>query len=318
MTQLSTQHILITGGAGFIGSHTVEALLQKNIPVTVFDNLSSGKHSNLNLKSSLLRFIEGDVLDYSALIKAAEACTGILHLAALPSVPRSIDDPVHSHAVNTQGFLHVLQVIRELRRPLRLVYASSSAVYGEAKVLPCSDQAHLGKEVLSPYALQKVQNEQYAELFAKLYGIQSLALRYFNVYGPRQDPQSVYSGVISRFMDLYQQEQALSIYGDGRQSRDFIHVEDVARANVLALAGNYHGVLNIATGVPETLNKLVTYIEECGGQKAKLESLPPRLGDIHASYAATQKAEQYLDFCYQISLREGIERLISSRKTEYV
>ena len=253
-------------------------------------------------------------MDDSALAKALDGCAAVLHLTALPSVPRSIEDPIHSHSVNTVGFLQVLQAIREAQRPIRLVYASSSAIYGESKTLPCCDEDFSSRAVLSPYALQKVQNEQYAELYTKLFKIHSLALRYFNVYGARQDPQSIYSGVISRFLDRYKQGQTVTIFGDGRQSRDFIHVEDVARANCLALQGAYSGVLNIATGVPETLSKLVSYIEETGGQKATVEFAAARLGDIHTSYAATQKAKQYLDFRHQISLRDGIQQLMLAGK----
>jgi len=311
MTAISlTRGVLITGGAGFIGSHTADALLRKNIPVTVLDNLSTGKRSNLNLQAPLLRFIEGDVLDYATVQQAVQDCDAVLHLTALPSVPQSIEDPVHSHAVNTQGFLHVLQAIRETQRPLRLVYASSSAIYGDATDLPCSDTTSLSGAVLSPYALQKAQNEQYAALYDRLFNVRSLALRYFNVYGPRQDPQSLYSGVISRFLARYQQGDSLTVFGDGSQLRDFIHVEDVARANCLALESSASGILNIATGVPETLNQLLSYIEETGGQTAAVVYAPARLGDIHASYAATQKAEQHLNFRHQIPLREGVHRLM--------
>jgi UDP-glucose 4-epimerase len=204
----------------------------------------------------------------------------------------------------------VLQAVRETQKPIRLVYASSSAIYGDAQKLPCCDDQAPSPAMLSPYALQKAQNEQYAALYDRLFQVRSLALRYFNVYGSRQDPQSVYSGVISRFLDRYNQGLDLTIYGDGSQLRDFIHVDDVVRANCLALEGDYSGVLNIATGEPETLNSLLSYIEETGGQRAQLCYLAARLGDIHASYAATQKAEQHLGFRHLISLREGIRRLM--------
>ncbi len=261
--------------------------------------------------------IEGDVLDYSCVRQALEGVAAVLHLTALPSVPRSIEDPVYSHAVNTQGFLHVLQAIHESHRPIRLVYASSSAIYGDSQALPCCDEQALHSEVLSPYALQKVQNEQYARLYERLFKIPALALRYFNVYGLRQDPQSIYSGVISRFLERYKTGQALTLYGDGSQSRDFIHVEDVVRANCLALSGTYAGALNIATGMPETLARLLSYIEDAGGQKAKVVYESARLGDIHASYAATKKAEQFLGFRHQIPLREGIRQLMTQERTHH-
>lgn len=306
-----SQGVLVTGGAGFIGSHTVDALLHDNIPVTVLDNLSTGKLSNLNLKSRKLRFIEGDILDYPRVQEALKGCAAVLHLTALPSVPRSIEDPVYSHAVNTQGFLHILQAIYEARRPIRLVYASSSAVYGNSLMLPCCDEQTLHSDVLSPYALQKVHNEQYASLYDRLFELPALALRYFNVYGSRQDPKSPYSGVISLFLDRYGQGLPLTVYGDGNQSRDFIHIDDVVRANYLALSGNYSGVLNIATGVPQTLNHLLSFIEETGGQKAEVSYTAARLGDIEASYAAIHKAKQFLGFHHTIALRDGIRQLMS-------
>jgi len=305
----TSSSILITGGAGFIGSHTVNLLLKKNKAVTVLDNLSTGKLSNLDLKSPLLRFVEGDVTHYSALLEEVKQCESILHLAALPSVPQSIEDPIGTQAVNMNGFLHVLQAIREVSRPIRLVYASSAAVYGNSPLLPCCDETFLKYPVLSPYALQKIQDEQYADLYARLFNIPSLALRYFNVYGEGQDPQSVYSGVISRFLSRYQQKEKITLFGDGEQSRDFIHVSDVARANVLALECEYNGVLNIATGKAETLRNLVSYIEEKNKGKIEVEMKAPRPGDIRTSYAAIIKAKQYLHFQSEISLKTGIGQL---------
>jgi len=294
-----TKNVLITGGAGFIGSHTVDFLLSKGIAVTVFDNLSTGKKSNLDLKSPLLRFVEGDVLDYPLLQKEVSDCDAILYLAALPSVQKSIEGPIHSHMTNTLGFLHVLQAIREAKRTIRLVYSSSASIYGDSQSLPCSDETYFPHQVLSPYALQKIQNEQYADLYARLFGIQS-----------RQDPKSAYAGVISRFINHYKNGEQITIYGDGKQSRDFIHVNDIARANWLALQSTYNGVLNIAAGKPETLSNVIAYLEEIGGNKAKIEFAPARLGDIRVSYAATHKANQHLDFSHEISLRDGIELLM--------
>ena len=304
--------VLITGGAGFIGSHTVDFLLSKNISVTVLDNLSTGKLSNLNLKSPLLRFVEGDVLDYDLLKKEIAQSDAVLYLAALPSVPKSIEDPIQSHQFNTVGFLHALQAIREAERTIRFVYGSSASIYGDSKSLPCSDEDYSPHQTLSPYALQKIQNEQYADLYARLFGIHSLTLRYFNVYGSRQDPKSVYAGVISRFIDCYKNGEIIKIFGDGNQSRDFIHVNDVARANYLALQNSYQGVLNIATGKAETLSNVISYLEEIGGKKAQLEFESARLGDIRASYAKTAKTKQHLDFRHEISLREGIELMMGA------
>ncbi|EKD54966.1 MAG: UDP-glucose 4-epimerase [uncultured bacterium] len=302
--------ILVTGGAGFIGSHTVDFLLEQELAVTVFDNFVSGRADYLNLSHPNLTLVTGDVLDYSQLSAEIKKADAVLHLAALPSVPKSIEDPVTSCAVNTQGFLHVLQAIRESKRAIRLVYASSAAVYGKVDTLPCRDDLPLLSEPLSPYALEKTNNERYADLYARLFGIKSIGLRYFNVYGERQDPNSPYSGVISKFIQCYQENKPITIFGDGEQSRDFIYVKDVAKANWLALQADYTGVLNIATGVPETLQNLIRYIEQTGQHPAKLQFEGARLGDIPHSYAKTTEADFFLGFCYTTALQEGIRLLL--------
>lgn len=304
------KRVLVTGGGGFIGSHTVDLLLENNYRVIVFDNFSTGKLSNLNLFHSQLEVIQGDVLDYPKLYKEVARCDVVLHLAALVSVPQSIENPVDSLRVNTLGFLNVLQALREAPKSLRLVYASSAAVYGNAKELPCKDDELLVAQALSPYALEKANKERYAELYSHLFKIKSLGLRYFNVYGTRQDPKSPYSGVISKFVDLYQQKEALKIFGDGNQSRDFIYVGDVARANLLALESDYCGVLNIATGVPESLLSLVNYIGDIKGVPAQIELLPARPGDILHSYGSTEKAKTCLAFQCEKSLKEGLKLFI--------
>lgn len=301
------KRVLVTGGAGFIGSHSVDLLLQHNLEVVVVDNLETGKLSNLDLFHPHLRLIQNDILHFPTLIAEISRCDAVLHLAALPSVPKSIENPVQSLKVNTLGFVHVLQAIRELKKPMRLVYASSAAVYGNAESLPCSDEIALSAEALSPYALEKANDERYAALYAKLFGISSVGLRYFNVYGPRQDPNSAYSGVISKLIERYQKNETLTIFGDGEQSRDFIHVSDIARANLLALQSNYVGVLNIATGVPETLNNIIAYIEKLGGTKAKIAFASAREGDIAHSYASAHKAEDILNFRSMIKLDEGLQ-----------
>ncbi|RDI44599.1 NAD-dependent epimerase/dehydratase family protein [Aquicella lusitana] len=304
------QRILVTGGAGFIGSHTVDLLLQQDREVVVLDNLFSGKLKNLDLKHPNLEFVEGDVLEYPLIEDLLTHCDAVLHLAAIASVPQSIENPIYTFQVNTQGFLHVLEAVRSSGRPIRLVYASSAAVYGEAQSLPCRDDAPLSGMLLSPYALQKKQDEDYADLYERLHGVKSLALRYFNVYGERQDPHSPYSGVISRFLDAYQNSAELTIFGDGRQSRDFIHVSDVARANWLALQGSHAGAINIATGHPETLLNLIQCLEEAGGRPAKLRFEPARAGDIPSSYASVTEAEMHIGFTATLPLKEGISRLV--------
>lgn len=307
------QQILVTGGAGFIGSHTVDLLLEMGKQVVVLDNLSSGKLTNLNLKHPDLEFIEGDVLEYPLIEDLLKNCDAVLHLAAIASVPQSIEHPVYTMQVNTQGFLHVLQAVYKANRKIHLVYASSASVYGEMKELPCHDDVHVYGTPLSPYALQKIHCEEYADLYAHIHNVKSLGLRYFNAYGDRQDPNSPYSGVISRFLDAYHHDQELKIHGDGKQSRDFIHVKDIARANVLALESDFSGAVNIATGVPQTLLDLVQYMQEAGEKPVKYHHEPRRHGDIPSSYAAVKMAEKHLGFQYTIPLSEGIKMLMQSR-----
>jgi nucleoside-diphosphate-sugar epimerase len=308
----SMKRILVTGGAGFIGSHTVDMLLEQGYEVVVLDNLSTGKLTHLNLFNPLLRFVQGDILDYPLLCKELARCDALLHLAAVSSVHQSVENPIETLKVNTLGFLHILQAIRENPTPVRLVYASSAAVYGSNASLPCSDESDERFLTLSPYALEKANNERYADLYTRQFSVNSLGLRYFNVYGPRQDAKSSYSGVITQFIDRYQNEQPIVIYGDGHQSRDFIYVGDVAKANVLALESDYCGILNIATGIPETLIHLLKCIEKTNGKPIDPVYAKARVGDILQSYASTQKATDYLGFRSTMSLEEGIRQLLQS------
>lgn len=308
---MKPRRVLVTGGAGFIGSHSVDYILAQGAHVLVLDNLSSGKSENLNLTQPNLEFMEGDVLEYPLLVDLLKDCDAVLHLAAIASVPESISNPIYSMQVNTQGFLHVLAAVNEVKKPVRIVYASSAAVYGDTTQLPCRENQ--GETPLSPYALQKIHCEQYAAIYDSLHGIKSLGLRYFNVYGDRQDPHSPYSGVISRFIDLYEKKEELIIYGDGKQSRDFIHVSDVARANWLALQSGETTTVNIATGKPETLLSLIDYIEAAGGTPAWRGFEAGRAGDIRESYAATDLAREKLGFSAEIALKDGVARMTRTR-----
>lgn len=307
----SHQCILVTGGAGFIGSHTVDQLLHQGHRVIVFDNLCTGKLDYLDLFHPALEVIQGDILDYPKLYSQIKKCDAVLHLAALPSVVKSIEDPIESMKVNSLGFLHILQAIREAKKRSRLVYASSAAVYGTAETLPCDDQKKLSDVLLSPYAIEKANNERYADLYARLWGIKSIGLRYFNVYGNRQDPHSPYSGAMTKFISQYKKNKPITIFGDGKQSRDFIHVSDVAHANLLALQSDYHGVLNIATGIPQTLLQLVHAIEKSGGKSAEITWSALREGDILQSYARIDNAKKQLSFHPKVSLTEGIELIMT-------
>jgi len=303
------QRILVTGGAGFIGSHTVDLLLANHLQIVVLDNLVSGHLDYLDHAHPYLTFVEGDILNFELLSNIVKGCDAVLHLAALPSVPKSIDDPITSLKTNLGGFVNVLEAIRKTNKSIRLVYASSAAIYGNSTKLPCNDENALPETALSPYALEKANNERYARLFDHLFGIKALGLRYFNVYGERQDPHSPYSGVIAKFIESYQQNKPITIFGDGKQSRDFIHVSDVARANLLALSGDYNGVLNIATGKAETLLDLVSYIEKAGKRPADVRFAPARGGDIRESYARTDRAARHLHFQSELSLKSGIMNL---------
>lgn len=304
------QRILVTGGAGFIGSHTVDLLLANNQQVVVFDNLVSGDLTYLDLTHPHLKFVSGDILDFPLLLAEIKNCDAVLHLAALPSVIKSIENPIASLQVNLQGFLHILQAVRQLDKPIRVIYASSAAVYGNNTQLPCNDKQSLSSGALSPYALEKANNERYAELYAQLFGIRTLGLRYFNVYGVRQNPHSPYAGVISKFIEQYKKARPLTVFGDGEQARDFIYIADVARANCLALQSNYSGILNIGTGIPETLLNLINYIGEAAGEMPEVTFTPSRVGEIQSSYAATDKAQDCLGFRAEMSLKQGIHSLL--------
>lgn len=310
---MKKNRILITGGAGFIGSHTADLLLQQGKQVVVLDNLSTGNINNLPIDHPKLTFIEGDILEYDLLTRLIADCDAVLHLAAIASVPRSLELPVYTLQVNTQGTMHILEAIRKANRPIRFVYASSSAVYGEAMDLPCVESAASVDAAMSPYALQKAQSEEYAKLYERLFAVKSLGLRYFNVYGPRQDPASPYSGVISLFLEAYRSNKEFVIYGDGKQSRDFIYVSDVAYANALALESNYSGALNIGTGKSQTLLDLVNCIEQSGKRKARYRYDDNRPGDIRESYGCTSKAQLELGFTAKIPLVEGISLLLNHR-----
>ncbi len=224
--------VLITGGAGFIGSHTADLLMEQGIPVRVLDNLSSGHRHNLPNQHALLEFIEGDITDADAVKKAMNGVSHCLNLAAQVSVVASLEDPEFSARQNIVGYINVLDAART-NGVERLIYASSAAIYGEPPELPLSEDVTVKQ--LSPYGLEKQINENYADLYRRLYDFSSLGMRYFNVFGPRQDPKSPYAGVIALFVDRITANKPVTILGDGMQTRDFIYVEDVARANVAAL-----------------------------------------------------------------------------------
>ena len=299
-------HVLVTGGAGFIGSHTVEALLDAGAEVTVLDNFSAGKRGNLPA-SPRLRVIEGDIRDPACVGRAARGASHVLHLAAQVSVRASVEAPVESASHNVAGFIVVADTARRLGIT-RLVYASSAAVYGAPRALPLTEASPC--EPASPYGLEKLIDDQYAKLFGELYALSTLGMRYFNVYGPRQDPASPYAGVISRFASRLARAEPLTVFGDGRQTRDFVFVKDVAQANVAALQSSCNGVLNVGTGSSVTLLELIDALASCFGRTPEVVFDPPAPGDIRHSAMRPDRIQRALQFRAQTPLLEGLRTLI--------
>lgn len=298
--------VLVTGGAGFIGSHTVEALLAQGYRVRVLDDLSSGKLENLPSRRPGLDVVVGDVRDRVVVHRAMRGIRGCIHLAAQVSAARSVEDPQESAMRNILGFINVIEAVREHQVP-RLVYASSAAVYGENQNLPLCEGEALAPT--NPYGLEKQVDELYAGLYARLHGLNSLGLRYFNVYGPRQDPSSPYSGVISKFMQGLSEGSPLTVFGDGHQSRDFVYVADVARANTVGLASDYCGVSNVATGSRVDLLQLLEILKACVGRKSEVSFVPARLGDIRDSCGSVQRLRGELGFAAEQPLAKGLAAL---------
>jgi nucleoside-diphosphate-sugar epimerase len=299
------QKALITGGAGFIGSHIAEELVHQGCRVTVLDNLSSGHLENLDPVKSGVDFFQGDIQDEQVLADVAAGCDVVFHEAAVVSVTKTVTDPVQSTSVNDLGTLKVLEAARR-NGVQRVVLASSSAVYGDDPQLPKVES--MTPQPLSPYAVQKLTNEHYALLYNKLYGLEVVCLRYFNVYGPRQDPSSPYSGVISIFMTRAKDGAAPTIYGDGRQSRDFVFVKDVVQANILAAShpAAPGQVFNVGTGNSIEINTLWNKIAGLARCTAAPEYADSRPGDIVHSVAGIQKAGERLGFCPAVSLDQGL------------
>jgi nucleoside-diphosphate-sugar epimerase len=301
-----TIRVLVTGGAGFIGSHLAEALVAEGTEVTILDNLSTGSMDNLGEIRDRVVFVQGDIRDRSVLESAVEDTDAVFHLAAMVSVPRSVEDPVESAMINDIGTLSVLEAARRAGTP-RVVLSSSCAVYGDSALLP--KQETMAPEPLSPYALQKLNGEGYARLYHELHRLDTVCLRYFNVYGPRQDPSSDYSGVISLFMTRAVLEESPVIYGDGRQYRDFVFVKDVVKANLLALGAPHVGgkLFNVGTGDFVRINDLWEKIRRLSGVDIKPQFASPRPGDILESVADIGHVVDELGFFPEYSFDDGLE-----------
>jgi len=300
---------LVTGGAGFIGSHIAEALLRRGDRVRVLDNLMTGKLENLAHIAGEVEFIEGDIRDMAATARAMEGASVVFHEAAIPSVPRSVKEPLLNHDVNVTGTFNVLMAARDAG-VRRVVFAASSSAYGETEVLP--KQENMLPSPLSPYAVAKLVGEFYAQVFTRAYGLETVCLRYFNVFGPRQDPTSPYSGVISKFITALLEGQTPVIYGDGEQSRDFTYVQNVVEANLSAAeapaaAGQ---VMNLGLCERTTLNQLLAELQRIIGTELPVRYEESRAGDIRHSLADIARAEELLGYKPSVGLAEGLRRTV--------
>jgi len=304
------KNVLVTGGAGFIGSHLVEALAAAGCNVTVIDDLSTGRLSNLAAVRDRITFYQGDIRDPRLLDKAASGCEVLFHLAAIVSVPWTVENPVGSAAVNEMGTLQVLEAARR-HHVRRFVGASSCAVYGDGSDNP--KQEDMPPKPLSPYAIQKLVGEQYAGLFSELYGLETLFLRYFNVYGPRQDPSSPYSGVISIFINRAIAGESPVIFGDGQQFRDFVYVKDVVQANLLAAAVKPVGgrIFNIGTGNCIRIRELWQTIRTLAGSTAETVFKPQRPGEVLESLADIKRACEELGYHPAYPLEKGLQATLA-------
>jgi nucleoside-diphosphate-sugar epimerase len=301
--------ILVTGGGGFIGSHLVDHFLVQGHEVRILDNFATGRRENLLKISNDVELVEGDIQSYERVHTAVRGCEAVMHQAALPSVPRSIQDPLTSNASNVIGTLNVLLASRD-SGVRRVVYASSSSVYGANPALPKREELSL--EPISPYAVAKLAGEGYCRSFFEIYGLETVSLRYFNVFGPRQDPLSQYAAVIPNFTTAYLGGRSPTIFGDGEQSRDFTYVDNVVLANSLALKaeGASGKAFNIACGERITLNRLVSELRSITGREVEVDYVEARPGEVRHSQADISLAQSELGYRPTVGLRDGLERTV--------
>lgn len=311
--------ILITGGAGFIGSNLCDYFINENYNVICLDNLSTGKEENIRhlLSNKNFKFINGDIRNIKTCRESIKGCYAVLHQAALGSIPRSINDPITTNEVNISGFLNVLIASKE-EGVDRFIFAASSSTYGDNTSLPKIEE-NIGKP-LSPYAITKYVNELYANIFSNIYGIKTIGLRYFNVFGRNQDPNGAYAAVIPKFISQFMNHQQPTINGDGSVTRDFTYIDNVVLANKLALETNndkaFNKVYNIAFGENITINKLVEIIKnnlsklDDSISKIKVKYGPSREADIHDSLASIEKAKKHLNYFPKFSLEDGLKNAI--------
>nr|WP_299420930.1 SDR family oxidoreductase [uncultured Emticicia sp.] len=322
IASLENKSFLITGGAGFIGSNLVEYLLKFGAgKVRVLDNLSTGNIKNIEefLTNTAFEFIEGDIRELATCQKACEGIEYVSHQAALGSVPRSINDPIATNEVNVNGFLNMLVATRD-NHCKRFVYAASSSTYGDSHELP-KVEARIGKP-LSPYAVTKYVNELYADVFARIYGMETIGLRYFNVFGPKQSPNGEYAAVIPLFIKAIKEDKSAIIYGDGETSRDFTFVENVVQANIKAVFTEkieaINQVYNVACGNNTTLKELWSTLNELGGKKIKAIYMPERNGDVKHSLADIGMIEKNLGYSKIIHFKNGLRNTVDFKMSSHL
>ena len=299
---------LVTGGAGFIGSNIVKELVSRGEKVTVIDDLSTGNIANITPYLDQIEFVEGSITNLDLLKKLLKDVDYVLHQAAIPSVARSVEDPIRSNEANVTGTLTLLTAVRDAKIK-SFVYASSSSVYGNTEQLPKNED--MNPQPLSPYAVSKLTGEYYVRVFASLYNINAISLRYFNVFGPHQNPQSQYAAVIPKFITGMLRGERPVIYGDGEQSRDFTFIDNVVHANILAATKLQNGagrIMNIACGARYTLNTLVEYLNEILNTELSPEHTESAPGDVKHSQADISRAREYVGYTPQVSLKDGLEK----------
>ena len=308
-----TIHYLVTGGAGFIGSHLVRRLIADDAVVRVVDNLSTGKVARLADLSNSIEFIKGDLADERVSDEVVEGVDYVFHQAAVPSVQRSVCDPIGTNRANVTATLNLLESCRRIK-VRRVVYAASSSAYGDTEVLPKSET--MPPNPLSPYALQKLVGEHYCKLYYDLYGLETVSLRYFNVFGPNQDPDSQYSAVIPKFISALLAKEPITVYGDGEQSRDFTYVDNIIEANLLAMRANEAPgrVFNIGCGEHISLNRLIRELEGILGLKAIVNYADPKPGDVRHSLADIRLARRILGYRPSIMFEAGLRKTVESMK----
>jgi len=307
---------LVTGGAGFIGSNVVDELLRRGQSVVVLDDLSTGNEDNLADVRAKIDFRIGSVVDLATLQSACVGVDYVIHLAARTSVPKSVMDPLETNRVNVEGTLNALVAARDAK-VRRFVYAASSSAYGETPDLPKIES--MPPDPISPYGVTKLVGELYANVFGRVYGLQNTSVRYFNVFGPRQDPTSQYSGVLSRFMLAALRGEPLVIYGDGEQSRDFTYIDNIVDLTLRAceMPGACGKVFNGGTGARVTLNEVAKLLEKITGRKLQTQYDPPRDGDIHDSQADVSLARRVLGYEPRVLFEEGLRRTWDWYKNAY-